>query len=996
MIPRSLFSVILLFVILVAVESFANASEKNLSIGILAHRPKAEVLESWTPLVASLSEAVDGYCFTLLPLNHEEMLQALQQHRLDFVFTNPSHYIVLRQLSGFSGVLATVIPTEQEVPLKVFGGVIFTRADATGIATLADIEGKKIACVSTASEVFGGFQMQMYEILQSGYPLPKSEQFVTTGVPQDQVVKAVLAGEADVGFVRTGLLERLAAAGRLDLGAVKVINAQNLPGYPCRLSTHLYPEWPFVALPHVDDDLARRVAAALLGLPHGTDVMSQAQIEGFTIPADYLPVEQLMRLRRIAPYDEIPHFTLNDIWFTYRRALMTFGVALVVISLLIMRLLVVNRRLESAKKETDEVQEELRTIYDMVPDALYVFDFETRRVRECNASACRALHLKRDAVLDMDIDEIIPGVGAIVGSRSEVETDELWTTESFVGMHHSRSASGSFPVEVRLAATHIEQAVNIVATARDIRERQEAEEALRQSEETLKRLIDLAAEAIFVSDERGRIVEVNRQACEMLGYAREELLAMMIGDVDVSHDSATLLRQFQKMILGQATIMTSTHRCKNGDLLPVEVACSPVGTPQGVIYLALSRDMSRHVNYEKALLQARRTAEIANQAKSDFLANMSHEIRTPMNGIVGMVQLLRFTNLTPEQQEYLMIIEQSGETLIELISDILDLSKIEAGKVELNSNPFPLRKILHEILENQKSRIYHRALKLTLDVEPTLPEVLLGDVLRLKQILLNLVGNAVKFTQEGEIALVVTPLKESDETITVEFRVKDTGIGIDESMQQAIFEPFQQEDMSTTRKFGGTGLGLSICRRLVALMGGGELQLESRKGEGSCFFFNVPLVREKSAAALRGEGRQGDTKKRLAAGGRTLNILVAEDHPVNCRTAVMMLEKLGHKVDIARNGREAIALWQKKPAYDVILMDIQMPEMDGYAALRFIRETEMTMQKGASTIVAMTAHAFKEERARGLTAGFDGYLVKPVTLEQLEDELARVIDKGGK
>ncbi len=381
----------------------------------------------------------------------------------------------------------------------------------------------------------------------------------------------------------------------------------------------------------------------------------------------------------------------------------------------------------------------------------------------------------------------------------------------------------------------------------------------------------------------------------------------------------------------------------------------------------------------RALLLAGRAAK----AKSQFLANMSHEIRTPMNGIVGMAELLKGSGpLAAEQMELVESIQHCGRNLTQILNDVLDVSKIEAGKVVLEEIDFPLDEPLRMVMATMKPEVESKGLALTLDVAPGLPRQLRGDPIRLAQILLNLTGNAVKFTEKGSVSIHVSGIPNDSGsarhhgTVLLRFEVRDTGIGIPEAQQKYLFEPFTQADASMTRKFGGTGLGLAIVKRLAGQMEG-TVGLESKTGEGSRIWFTARL----------GEGQKPKQVPAEPVVRRSLRILIAEDNPVNQKVAAALLKRMGHETELASNGREAVER-RFSGSYDVIFMDCQMPEMDGYEAAREIRSREQGGE--AMWIVAVTAHAMEEDRAKCLAAGMDDYMAKPFTVKDIDLTLARI------
>ncbi len=391
---------------------------------------------------------------------------------------------------------------------------------------------------------------------------------------------------------------------------------------------------------------------------------------------------------------------------------------------------------------------------------------------------------------------------------------------------------------------------------------------------------------------------------------------------------------------------------------------------------------------------AQKAADAANRAKSDFLANMSHEIRTPLNGVIGMTELAMCSS-GEEQREYHSLIKASGEALLVIINDILDYSKIEAGKIALESLVCDLEEVLSGTVKSIANSAHKKGLKLTFEIAPGVPKQLIGDPTRLRQVLLNLVGNAIKFTHAGEVAVTVNVEDVTGSDTTVHFAVRDTGIGISAEQQEKLFRPFEQADSSTTRRYGGTGLGLAISARIVQLMGG-RIWIESGLGAGSIFHFTVAMETVAISDQSAHHHRAGTEKNKdqpspnsqvPSSDTMPLNILVSEDNVVNQKLAVAMLKRMGHRVTLARNGVEALARFRAR-SFDLIFMDVQMPEMDGLEATRQIRAREAITGR-RTPIIAMTANAMGGDRELCIASGMDDYVSKPMNRAALEEAIQR-------
>jgi PAS domain S-box-containing protein len=509
-------------------------------------------------------------------------------------------------------------------------------------------------------------------------------------------------------------------------------------------------------------------------------------------------------------------------------------------------------------------------------------------------------------------------------------------------------------------------------------EQKKLDQRLRDQQFYTRSLIESNIDALMTTDPSGIITDVNKQMEALTGCTRDELIGAPFKKYFTDPERAEAAI---KLVLSQkkVTDYELTACARDGKQTVVSYNATTFydrdRTLQGV--LAVSRDVTERKLVEAELQQAKAAAESASRTKSDFLASMSHEIRTPMNAIIGIADLLAKTPLNPEQDKYVQIFRRAGDNLLNLINDILDLSKVEASQLELERTDFSVKDHLEKVTEMVAGRAREKGLALVCEIAPNVPADLVGDPTRLGQVLINLIGNAIKFTESGEVALRVAPDADFSVPTALRFTVSDTGIGIPSEKLGQVFEPFTQADSSTTRRFGGSGLGLTISKRLVELMGG-RIWAESRVGEGSVFAFAVPF--ETWAAADRRTAAPAGTGPNPPL--PALRILLAEDSPDNCTITMAYLEETPYRVEIAENG--AIAC-EKFIAghYDLVLMDRQMPIMDGLTATRTIRAWEQENERPPTPIIALTASALKRDREMCLAAGCTAFLTKPIKQEVL-------------
>jgi len=589
--------------------------------------------------------------------------------------------------------------------------------------------------------------------------------------------------------------------------------------------------------------------------------------------------------------------------------------------------------------------------------------------------------IARAAALSVELGTTIaPGFEALVFKASR-------GIEDIYELTYIRKDGSRFPAVVSVTALRDAHdsiiGYLLIGTDNTARQQVEAEkrkldQRLRDQQFYTRSLIESNIDAIMTTDPCGIITDVNKQMEALTGRTRDELIGApfksFFTDPERAEAGINLVLSKKKVTDYELTAVAS-----NGRRTVVSYNATTFYNRDRVLQgvFAAARDVTERKRVEVELQQAKAAAESASLSKSDFLASMSHEIRTPMNAIMGIADLLAKTVLSPEQDKYVQIFRRAGDNLLNLINDILDLSKVEASQLELERTGFSLNDLLEKVTEMVEVRAHEKGLALMCEIAPDVPSNLVGDPTRLRQVLLNLVGNAIKFTESGEVCLRVTRGGNLAVPAALQFTISDTGVGIESAKLSRVFERFTQADSSTTRRFGGTGLGLTISKRLVELMGG-SIWVESTLGKGSVFSFAVPF--EIWADAPVRVAVPGDMGPEPAL--PALCILLAEDSPDNCTITVAYLEETPYRVEIAETGAVACKMFAAGH-YDLVLMDRQMPIMDGLTATRVIRAWEQANDRPPTPIIALTASALKGDREQCLAAGCTAFLTKPIKQDVL-------------
>ncbi|QTA82162.1 PAS domain-cintaining protein [Desulfonema limicola] len=663
-----------------------------------------------------------------------------------------------------------------------------------------------------------------------------------------------------------------------------------------------------------------------------------------------------------------------------------------------------------AEQRLKEAKDHFEIIFNISPDAVLITRMDSAAVINVNEGFTTATGFSREEIIGkktLDID-IWENPRDRTNMMSELEKKGFCINYEAVFKHKNGSRIVG-TVSSRLFWSQGQP--HIISVTRDITLSKQAERALRESEAKYRMVTENIEDVIWTVDENYKFTYISPSIKRLRGLSVEEAMKESIPET-MTPESWTRVLEIQEKIkkLESRGIMTDVSRfeieqyCKDGSTVWVEILTRPLldNTGEKIGFTGVSRNITDRRIVEMELKKAKEAAESATIAKSEFLANMSHEIRTPMNAVINMTRLLLDTPLNEKQQDYAKTAYMSSEVLLSLINDILDFSKIEAGKLELEISNFDLKDILESVIKILAPQAETKGLKLTHHIDQDVHTCLMGDPMRVRQILLNFVNNAVKFTKKGSINIQVCSEKKTETNTTLKFVVTDTGIGISQAHQDMLFKPFSQADSSMSRKYGGTGLGLVISRQLAELMQG-QAGVESEQGRGSRFWFTAVFGNARNSTGRICKSEDNDLFfQQLTCSGfstassssQTCRILLAEDNIANQMVASAILQKYGLSADIANNGREAVEALKKTP-YDLVLMDMQMPEIDGVEAARIIRSPESGTINPEIPIVAMTANATTEAREKCFDAGMNDYIAKPVNPDQLLAVIKKFISLPG-
>lgn len=835
-------------------------ADTTYKIGVLAHQGKDKCQNEWQPTMDYLSRMLNQYNFELVPLGFADVKPAVATKRIDFLIANPAIFAEM-ELEYKLEPIATQLNSQNGISYSSFSSVIFARADNPQIRSLHDIRGKSMMAVAPNS--FGGWLMALREMRSHDLDIPHELQRLSFSGTHNAVIESVRNRLADVGVIRSGIIEDMIARGQLFPDELLVLHSQSSDEeYPFLRSTELYPLWPLAKMPHIKPHVAQRVSELLIALPEGAPELKAAGISGWTIPRNYNIVHSCLKDLRIGPYKKYSVYSLRELFVLYGW---WFVAVLVLFTGLVITVI---RR---------------RTLY--------------RRLVKTNQSI---LHQK----------ELF---------RNLYEENRILTENLNVGI------------------AFIDRDLKLLATNPQLRK---WFPGLRQDETK---------------------------------YCYEELNLNGVAEVC---EPCHVKQSFQD---GKNHYII--RELKRGDeTWYFHVSAIPILDSEGQVssVLEIFEDISSLKEYEKELVQAKLIAEEANKAKSDLLANVSHEVRTPLNCVLGFIDLLMDTKLSFIQSQYLDNASNCAQNMLRILNDILDYSKIEAGKLDLDLVKTDMVSLIEQSVDIVKFGAAKKQLEFLVNIPPDLPRFAWVDPLRLKQILINLLSNAIKFTPKGEIELKISYKYLTERRASFIFEVRDTGIGISDAQQARLFHPFTQAESSTSREYGGTGLGLSISRFIARKMGS-DITLKSEMGKGSTFSITINTDFEKgvnlSYTHLKGR-----------------KILFIDDNPAKLEIMGNTLKYWGMEYFPAISAPKALEIVQQVPKLDVIIVDYHL---EGLKEHSLIQEMRSIIEQKGSPMPAFILNTSTEDRLNQdvlQSMGLRHRLVKPVKTTELYLYLREVME----
>ncbi|MCF7987995.1 MAG: PhnD/SsuA/transferrin family substrate-binding protein [Methylovulum sp.] len=818
---------------LLLINSSFAAEHDVLTIGILSMQPKAQVETQWQALGEYLTHSLPVQKTRILALDYDELESMISQHELDFVLTDPSHFIKLRSNNILSGALVTLLESHSHEALDAFGGVIFTLKDRNDLNELSDLKKQTIAITNVAS--LGDYQAQAYQLYLAGLDKPNDVQLLKMGRSYPAVIAAVLNKQADAGFVQTGVLETLVKDGQLDLGTLKILNSQNLSSYPYLLSTRLYPEWPFVALPHVHEDLARNVTALLLSIEHEGEVAQLMRYHGFTVPADYSAVDQLLRTIRLPPYDKTPQFTVQDIWQRYNYPLIILFIFGILIIVLALKLAFKNVQLRLAKKQALEGEQKLASIFDQLGAHVYIKNTSYQYIF-ANLMVCNSFLKPLEEIIDQTDDCFFDAeTFALLRANDRQVIEEGRRLETIETLTFIPSNVQHSFLSIKLPLRNLNGEIyGLCGISTDITERKRLEDMLHESNQHFERLLEISPTGVFETDAQGSYLFVNARWCDITGLTPHQALAEKWTQTIHPDDKALVLKTWYCAIRSRQAFYLE-YRFLTAQGKEIWVLSQAVAMPDnkgGIIgFIGSLTDIT-------TTKQANFDLQRSNANLEQFAYSISHDMRQPLRMVSSYLSLIeRALALETHQDEeiwqYFKFAKDGAQRMDQMILSLLEFSRV--GRQIQPMSLLASRPLLDEALAFLKPEI--KSTHAQLSILGEWPELFINphDFIRILQ---NLIGNAIKYHEEN-IPPIITICSINMSTC-VRIEIRDQGIGIDKSQIERLFKVFSR--LQTRSRFEGTGIGLAISRKIVEHYGG-QMGVESAgEGQGCCFWFELPLL----------------------------------------------------------------------------------------------------------------------------------------------------------
>ena len=983
-----------------AVAETGPVPEQEVVIGVLAKRGSEHTLKKWGPTADYLSEKIPGHRFSILPLDFNAIYPAVEHGRVDFVLANSSFYVGLEKLYGVQRI-STLKNRIGNISSSVFGGVIFVRADNEQITDLSDLKGASLMGVDENS--LGGFHMAWGELWKLDIDPYKDLKRLEFGGTHDAVVYAVRDGAVDVGTIRTDTLERMAEEGKVNLNDFRVINFQPPDAwikFPFLRSTPLYPEWPFASLASTPDKLTRAVTVALLEMDEDSSAARASKSAGWGVPRNYQPVHDLLKGLRVGIYQTYGQVSLKEVLLLYRNWIIAGAMVLLLMVATTIRMSRLNARLKLSRRALQGARDDLeirvqkrtrdlarisrdrQLLLDSAGDGIYGLNSEGR-VTFVNQRAVDLLGWDEHDLLGRGMHELTHHtrhdgtpypvaecrIHASVGQQVRHHvTDELFW----------RKDGSSFPVEYTSTPMigEDDEAAGVVVVFKDITERKLAEDAIRNALATTEAILEGLPVGVVVVGKDKKIRTINEAAARIMRRQEKEVIGTTchVTMCTAEEGKCPIWDLGGEVDHSEKVVLTA-----DGCQVPVLKTALPIVLNGEEVLLEAFVDIGELKQTQEQLIKARQEAEEASRAKSEFLAVMSHEIRTPMNGVLGMAELLRNTPLESEQLEYVSIIDQSGKALLDIINDVLDFSKIEAGKLDLEPVTFDLELTTYSVARLLAPKAEAKGLGMILRYAPSCPRQVVADPGRIRQILMNLVGNAIKFTEQGHVKIDVACMGGTESAAKLRISVEDTGIGIDTDTQARLFAHFTQADVSTTRRYGGTGLGLAISRQLAEMMGG-RIGVDSAPGHGSTFWVDIQLPVAEAPDTVYPTGLRG------------VRSLLIDDSPLSQHVLSEQMQQMGLEVMLAESVELAMeqlktAVAKGEPA-QLLVFAHHLHGMTGEQLVEWLKQEQSIPDLA---LILITTAGQKEDEARYQKVGFAAYLTQPVRSDVLVRTIAEVL-----